>query len=120
MRTSPCDKGRRKGGCSMNRRRPRRSSMRQVTENERRSQLAKLRATLSRIYEKPLMGELGPVLVKMVDRGQIEFAAVRRNRTLENAFVASVHPADIAELLPLISHPAPYSTLRFFLEGLVC
>src|SRR5690242_14596857 len=97
----------------------RRPADRPINPEERSLQLAKLRDLLSRVHHRALMGELAPALLKMLDSKQIDFITVSRNQKLEKAFVPVVNPPEIAELLPLVTHPLSYSMFRFFLEGLL-
>src|SRR5690349_6549015 len=91
-----------------------------VNQHERARQLDALGQLLKKLRSKPLMGELIPALLKMLEAGQITFDAVRRKKKQQKVFVASVTPAEIADLLPLVTHPTTYQTFRLFLEGLLC
>jgi hypothetical protein len=90
-----------------------------VTQEERAAQLASLKQLLEKVRPEPLMGEMAPALLKMLDGGKIDFEAVRRGKKQEKVFAAKVTPHNIARLLPLVTHPSTYPMFRFFLEGLL-
>lgn len=91
----------------------------QVDVATQEARLASLRGRLGRIRTDPLMGQLAPALTRMLDAGQVICSYESVDGVAELMFSAKVTPAEIRELLPLVTHPVPYSTLRFFLEGML-
>jgi hypothetical protein len=93
--------------------------VRHVDQPTQNANLQALRARLERIRTQPCMGELAPALLTLLDAGRIVCKYDDRRGRSEIVFAADVTPADIRKLLPLVTHPVPYSILRFFLEGMV-
>jgi hypothetical protein len=89
-----------------------------VSENERVSQLAKLRELLNRETGQPGMGESAPAMLRMLDAGQITCEYIRRQSRTKMVFASSVSPQEIEALAPLVKHPMCYIEFRFFSERL--
>jgi hypothetical protein len=91
----------------------------QIDEQTQNAHLSSLRARLQRVKTSPCMGELAPVLLQMLDAGQITCKQEHRHGTAEIMLAAKVTPDQIRELQSLVTHPATYGTLRYFLEGAI-
>jgi hypothetical protein len=102
----------------MNTRNRAKHSLPQVSEHDRVTQFALLRALLNMLKDQPFEGETAPALLRMLDAGQITCEYIRRRSKRRLVLAASVSPQDIEALVPLVKHPTCYIGFRFFLERL--
>jgi hypothetical protein len=91
----------------------------QIDEQTQNAHLSSLRARLQHVKTSPCMGEIAPVLLQMLDAGQITCKQEHRYGTAEIMLAAKVTPAQIRELQSLVTHPATHGTFRYFLEGAI-